>query len=87
MPNLSHLEPREKAAAWKGQAIADASVEALCAGNQVDFFKSLVEHMPTQEPDLWRFVWAGHCYRMAEHIYERELAVRKLMQEINDGTH
>lgn len=85
MPNLSHLEPRERAAAWKGAAIADASCEALCAGNPVDFFKSLIEGMPNDEPDLWRFIMAGHCYRMSEHIFKRELAVRRLMQEVNDG--
>lgn len=87
MPNLSHLDAREKAAAWKGQACADAVVETICAGNECDGFKALIDAMNESEQEVWRFTMAGYTYRLLEHIFKRELVVRKLMKEINDGAH
>lgn len=87
MPEISHLDAREKAAAWKGQACADAVVEQITAGNYCDGFRALIDAMNDKEQELWRYTLAGYTYRLLEHIYAREIRVRQLVQEDQDGSH
>jgi hypothetical protein len=81
MPNVTHLDAREKAAAWKGQACADAVVEQITSGNYIDGFKALIDTMDEKEQELWRYTMAGYTYRLLEHIFQREVRLRQMQQE------
>ena len=74
------LTPADQAAAWKGQATADAVIELMLEGRKPDGLKAIVDAMNADEESRWPVIMGGYIFRLLEAIYERELQLRGVLR-------